>query len=93
MIPPSQELFADIEYTSYRSTSDLFKSFRPDVAILSNICVTTLELTICHETNLMKSKQYKKDKYKNIGSSCTALDSGKPVSNFTIEVSTLGLVS
>ena len=93
VISATQELYADIEYTSYSSTSELFNSLRPDIAILDLNTVTILELTICHETNLHKSKSYKLDKYKNIVSCCSSKSLGKTISIYTIEVSTIGLIS
>ena len=46
----------------------IFVSLRPDIAILGpDNTIYMLELTICHETNLSKSKLYKETKaYKNI---------------------------
>ena len=51
--------------------NDLFQNFRPDIAVLKNNMITILELIVCHELNLTKSKkQYKVSKYSsNISSS------------------------
>ena len=37
---------------------DIFESLRPDLAIVyeHSGTIATLELTVCHETNLVKSK-------------------------------------
>ena len=45
---------------------DLFQSYRPDIAKLKH-CIYVLELTVCHETNMINSPDYKKNKYKDIG--------------------------
>jgi len=46
--------------------SDLFNDLRPDIAVKSDSKVTVLELTVCHETNLVSSRNYKLDKYKTL---------------------------
>jgi len=43
---------------------ELFEpSIRPDLAVVDDSTVSDLELTVCHETNLLKSRQCKLDKY------------------------------
>jgi len=61
-----QEVFADINYSNTKSTNELFSKSRPDIAISSRSSISVLELTICHETNLRKSKDYKLDKYRHL---------------------------
>ena len=73
--------------------NDLFKNFRPDIAVLMNNIIIILELTVCHEINLTKSKQYKVSKYSNISSSLTAAVTNCSVKVFNVEVSTLGFIS
>src|SRR3989442_11690724 len=89
VLNPNQELFADIENEKAKSTDVLFTTFRPDIAIVDSTS-TTLELTICHESNILKSKQFKLTKYRNISAHATTIIAGKLVKNFTIEISTLG---
>jgi len=55
--------------------------------------VTTLELTVCHETNLSKSKLYKQCRYQKIANNLSSVLAPKHVSNYTIEVSTLGFIT
>ena len=93
VLSPTQKLFGDIENDQWESTSELFHTLRPDLAILDALSITILELTICHETNLNKLKSYKINKYKNIASYWTWKSSGKTISTYTLEVSTLGLIS
>ena len=62
-----QSLYVDINNPKFKPISDLFDNeFRPDLVILQNNFVTVLELTVCHETNMVKSKLYKLNKYCNI---------------------------
>ena len=89
--PVMYELFADLPL--YRSTSELFESFRPDIAVLAGTKIIVGELTICHETNMQKSKAFKTDKYKNLQSDVTTSYRHWTVESYTIEVSSLGLVS
>ena len=66
---------------------------RPDIAIKTGKSIITLELTICHESNIQSSKTYKLNKYKNLSSHLLPSISTSPLKNFTIEVTTLGLIS
>ena len=87
-----QTLFVDIESPRYRSISDVFHdNFRPDLAIIQNSLITVLELTVCHETNLRKSKQYKLDKYRDLDKFIKIPKHSIKI--FTVEVSTLGFTS
>src|SRR6218665_1497916 len=50
-----QIAFADVELSSARSMGELFEpSVRPDLPVISDSRVSVLELTVCHETNLLK---------------------------------------
>ena len=55
--------------------------------------ISVCELTVCHETNLQISRDYKLNKYANLASSRSSLVSHIPVRVYTIEVSTLGFVA
>ena len=61
-------VFVDLDDDKYKPLSDLFQSQRPDIAILGPSGIDTLELTVCHETNLSKSKLYKQTRYANLNS-------------------------
>ena len=93
VLATAQTLHADIENGTIKSTSDLFSQLRPDIAILDANTVTTLELTVCHESNLAKSKIYKEIKYKDISLHRLPQIRNRTIKTFTIEVSTLGLMS
>ena len=62
-------LYVDLSEGGYRPLGDIFGSLRPDLAIVyeHSGTIATLELTVCHETNLVKSKQYKDQKYELLG--------------------------
>ena len=59
-------LYVDLPGSKYMQVSDIFSSLRPDMAIVKDNLVFVLELTICHESNVIASKQYKEHKYKNL---------------------------
>ena len=50
------------------------------------------ELTVCHETNLVKSRDYKLQKYSNLEAARSSEFSRRAVLVHTIEISTLGFV-
>jgi len=93
VVSSEQEVLADLPDSSNKSTAKLFHTFRPDIAVCDSSSVNVLELTICHETNLNKSKQYKLDKYRSLANYGTALTTGKLISCYSIEISTLGFIS
>jgi hypothetical protein len=92
-LPSSCCLHADIHEDNVLPVSDLFNNYRPDIAIVSNNELHTLELTVCHETNLVKSRVYKEQKYANLANALTSLMEGKILHTHSIEVSTLGFIS
>ena len=93
VIKADQQLFIDLSDSQELCTSELFNRFRPDKAIMNSNFIATLELTVCHETNMLLSRQYKLNKYANIGQFTSSLAEYKPVKTFTVEVSTLGFIS
>ena len=54
-------LYVDLSEGGYRPLGDIFESLRPDLAIVyeHSGTIATLELTVCHETNLAKSNSIK----------------------------------
>ena len=64
----TQIIYADLLEANILPVADLFNNYmyRPDIAILDSNSICTLELTVCHETNVVSSRDYKRDKYKNI---------------------------
>jgi hypothetical protein len=86
-------LYVDLPASSYNSLSDLFRSLRPDIALVYMQSIIILELTVCHESNLIKSREFKLNKYLNLKSDLNERFLNYPVKIFTIEVSTLGFIS
>ncbi len=88
----NQTLYCDLSVPGSRTVCDLFNGVRPDLAVVSLQKIVVGELTVCHETNLIKSRDYKLNKYANIASARASEFCRRQVKVHTIEVSTLGLV-
>ena len=88
----NQVLYCDLSVPGARQVCDLFNRVRPDLAIVSPNKIVVGELTVCHETNLVKSRDYKLQKYSNLDVVRTEEFSRRAVLVHTIEVSTLGFV-
>ena len=86
---PEFTLFADIP--GYQNPSIFFKRYRPDIVIINCRKMIILELTICFETNLEKSRNYKKEKYHDLEDDC--IDERWDIEKVFIEVSSLGFVT
>ena len=93
VLGPTQALCADPDAVNFCSVRDLFKSFRPDIAVVDVSSIHTWELTVCHETNFTSSKQYKQNKYRLLDDDKTSFAGNRSVTSHTVEVSTLGIVS
>src|SRR6267154_760871 len=89
----SAVLYWDLALTGVKHISDLFVGCRPDLAIVNYNRTAVCELTVCHESNLRASRDYKINKYANLASNRSSLVSELPVKVYTIEVSTLGFIS
>ena len=63
------------------------------IAIADSNSICTLELTVCHETSVVLSRDYKRDKYKNIADFRSTLAGNRKVYSHTIKISTLGFIS
>ena len=85
-------LYCDLSVPGARPVCDLFNGFRPDLAIVSASKIVVGELTICHEINLIKSRDYKLRKYLNLEAARSAEFSRRAVLVHTIEISTLGFL-
>ena len=82
-------IYADIE--GYANPGSLFRSVRPDIVIVKDKKYFIIELTVCFETNLIKSHEYKIDKYKNI--KVEVMDKNVTVEMYAVEFSCLGFSS
>ena len=69
ILKTSSKIYCDSNKLQYNTTSQLFTTQHPDIAILEGDEMTVIELTICFETNTLKSKEYtffyKNKLYKN----------------------------
>src|SRR6266516_3078241 len=88
----NQSLYCDLRVPGARPVCDLFNGFRPDLAIVSSRKIVVGELTICHETNLQQSRDYKLQKYSNLEAARAGEFKSHAVLVHRIEVSTLGFV-
>jgi hypothetical protein len=86
------KLFVDLPGSCFTQTQDLFIGVRPDMAIMKGREILIIELTICHETNIESSKNYKLDKYKNINKCKAESIKDHNVSLTTCELSVLGFL-
>ena len=86
-------MYCDLAIVGARHVSDLFIGSRPDLAIVNSTKILICELTVCHETNLESSRQFKLNKYSNISSAKSSLVKNHLVKVFTIEVTSLGFVA
>ena len=63
----SQCLLVDLPSSRLNPIECVFQSsVHPDIVIQESARVLVLELTACHESNLLKSKEYKEHKYRDI---------------------------
>ena len=77
-----RELYADFDTASVKPITDLFLQFRPDIAIKHFSQIDILELTVCHESNLTSSRQYKQSKYQNLKNYIVAKDENVSINIF-----------
>jgi len=85
-------LYCDLNIPGSQHVADLFNGFRPDLAIVLPSKIVIGELTVCHESNLRKSRDFKLSKYANLAAARSSAFKSHAVSVHTIEVSTLGFV-
>ena len=93
VLGPAQALYADLDALNFLPVRDLFKSFRPDIAIVDASTIHTWERTVCHESNFASSKLYKQNKYRLVGDDKTSFSGNRLGISHTMGVSTLGLAS
>jgi hypothetical protein len=92
-LKPDYSIYADLIHEKAKPIVDLFNSIRPDLAIKWGNTIAVLELTVCHETNLINSKVFKENKYKNIADQMSSIITHCSIKCFTVEISCLGFVS
>jgi len=85
----SYKLFVDIE--GYENPAILFHSCRPDILLLKNDTLYVIELTVCFETNFIKSHEYKINRYRNLKDNL--IDKKYKLVIYAVEFSAIGLTS
>ena len=93
VISTNQQVLVDLPNERGESTSSLFTNQRPDIAILGEDSVQILEITVCHDTNLINSKNYKTNKYRTLSRNALPRISNKVIQCFTFEISVTGLMA
>ena len=63
ILETSSKIYCDCNKFQYNTISQLFTSQRPDIVILDGDEMIVIELTICFETNTLKSREYKIKRY------------------------------
>ena len=69
--------------------NDFQSTIRPDLVIFDASKVAVLELTICHESNILKSRSYKINKYSDCKLYLNSEFRNHKIELFTLEVSVL----
>src|SRR6218665_2447550 len=65
MVREEGQVFVDLVGHPNNQIADIFTSLRPDIVVKHRKRISALELTICHETNVIASRTYKQTKYKD----------------------------
>ena len=92
-VPPESTVYADLPHSNTRPVRDLFQGVRPDIAIADSHHIHALELTVCHETNLVKSRDFKINRYKNLHLCGSTLAGSRIITSHFVEITTLGFIS
>jgi len=87
-LPVGTELLADLP--GFKNPLSLYTGILPDITVVNKGRAVILELTCFYETNLILSKQFKLDKYKNPSNFFSEPLTFKVI---TVEISSLGLLS
>ena len=87
------QLYVDLPTGQFMQCSDLFIGFRPDMVFVNKHTAFVLELTICHETNLVASRNYKLNKYKDLINARAEIIKNHDICVMTCELSVLGLLN
>ena len=92
--PSASSFYGDLHDSSLDPIECVFlPSVRPDLILLDNSKIAVLELTICHEKNILKSRSFKMNKYKDINLHLQPKYKKHRLQVFTIEISVLGFIS
>ena len=92
--PKNSTIHADIDDADLNPIVEVFQpNVRPDLVIVQNRQIFVLELTVCHETNLVNSFKYKTEKYKNLNQFLQPKFINFPVNYFPFEISVHGFMT
>ena len=87
-------LFVDVPSIGYSSIDQVFEPVcRPDLVLVRRSNVYVMELTVCHESNLLKSKLYKTNKYRDIKNHIKPEYAHFNIELFTLEISVLWFIA
>ena len=90
----SSTLCVDIDSNIFQPIDKVFQhTIRPDLVLYDASRVAILELTICHESNLLKSRSFKINKYTNYKQHLNPKFVKHLVNLYTVEISVLGFIS
>ena len=93
-ISKDQTLYVDSPSSTFGSINEIFhEASRPDIVISNKTEVVVLELTVCHESNIEKSRTYKENKYKNLHQNLKLNIPSSKLRVFTLEITVLGFIS
>ena len=90
-VKAAENIYCDCNKLGYKNTSQLFQSQRPDIAIIEKDVIVVIELTVCYETNSTKSREYKKNRYKDLKDQL--LVRAKNLKIYYLELTSLGFIS
>ena len=82
------EIFADLP--GFKNPNELFHRLRPDIALRKGNELFAIELTCCFESNIIKSNNYKKNRYLNLENDMIIKQKLK---KFYLEITSLGFSS
>ena len=92
--PKNSTIHADIDDADLNPIVEVFQpNVRPDLVIVQNRQIFVLELTVCHETNLVNSFKYKTEKYKNLNQFLQPKFLNFPVNYFPFEIPVHGFMA
>ena len=78
---------------SVLTVCDPFCNRLPDLAICDMNSIHILKLTVCHETNMIISNEYMKNKHRNISLCGSPMSANRKITPHFIEASTLRFIS
>ena len=88
ILDSTMKLYVDIP--GYQPPDEIFSTgSRPDIVLETKDTMYVIELTVCFETNLQKSRHYKEDRYRDLDMNCCVKD--KMCKMIFIELSALFL--